>query len=61
MHQLAIEKRQSLVYAMAIIALSTLDGCTLAGDIFKAGFWVAIIAVLLVAGLVGGAVALLRR
>ncbi len=37
------------------------SGCAVVGDIFKAGFWVAIVGVVVVAGLVGGGIALFKR
>ncbi len=39
--------RFSLLFVFAVLA-STLTGCSLAGDIFKGGLWVGVIAVFLV-------------
>ena len=49
---------------LALVAaplLILLPGCRLVGDIFKAGAWVGIIAVLFVLAIVGGIAALFSR
>jgi hypothetical protein len=46
--------------AVPVLAAIPLAGCELAGDIFQAGAWVGIIAVLLVIAIVGAVVARLR-
>lgn len=41
--------------------LFTMSGCRVVKGIFEAGVWVGVIAVALVLGLVGGAIALLKK
>jgi hypothetical protein len=55
-------RKQALqLAALTALSLSMLDGCRVAGDIFKAGFWVGFLAILLVVGLIAGGVAMLKR
>jgi len=44
---------RGLHVAVPVLAAIPLAGCQLAGDIFKAGMWVGVIAVVLVIALVG--------
>ena len=44
---------RGLRVAVPVLAAIPLAGCELAGDIFKAGMWVGILAVVLVIALVG--------
>ena len=44
---------RGLRVAVPVLATIPLAGCELAGDIFKAGMWVGVIAVVLVIALVG--------
>jgi hypothetical protein len=46
---------------LVLLATVPLAGCELAGDIFQAGVWVGVIAIVLVVALVGVAFAKLRR
>jgi energy-converting hydrogenase Eha subunit H len=47
---------------LAVVALLiSLPGCRVAGDIFKAGMWVAVIGIAIVVALGYGIVSLLRR
>jgi hypothetical protein len=48
-----------LWFALSVLALQ-LSGCELAKGIFKAGFWVGIIVVLAVLGLIGFGISKLR-
>jgi hypothetical protein len=46
----------------SLLALVTvLSGCTLAKDVFKAGVWVGILAILAVLFIVGAAMTLMKR
>ena len=47
------EPMRGLRLAVPVLATIPLAGCELAGDIFKAGMWVGVIAVVLVIALVG--------
>ncbi len=53
--------RVILVGIFAAIAAFLLSGCAVVGDIFKAGVWVGVLAVVGLVVVVGGAAALLRR
>jgi len=44
---------RGLRVAVPVLAAIPLTGCELAGDIFKAGMWVGVVAVVLVIALVG--------
>lgn len=58
------ESRPVSEVSLALVAaplLILLPGCRLVGDIFKAGAWVGIIAVLFVLAIVGGIAALFSR
>lgn len=44
--------KSSVVVATSSVALALLSGCQAVGTIFKAGFWVGIIAVVAVLGLI---------
>lgn len=50
-----------LSLALAAFALSALPGCALIGDIFKAGVWVGLLAIIGLMVVVGGLFALIRR
>jgi len=47
------ETMRGLRVAVPVLAAIPLAGCELAGDIFKAGMWVGVVAVVLVIALVG--------
>jgi Na+/H+-translocating membrane pyrophosphatase len=55
-----VRARLAVLIPLATLALS-LNGCRVVGGIFKAGFWVGIIAVVLVIGLVFAVVRMLGR
>lgn len=45
-------KRNSIIIALVVVIISTLSGCQAIADIFKAGFWTAIIVVVVVVGII---------
>ncbi len=45
----------------ALAALLVLTGCTVVKDVFKAGMWVGVVAVIVVFALVAGAMSLMKR
>lgn len=47
-----MKRNNTLVFALAAIMISTLTSCQAIGDIFKAGFWSAIIVVILVVAII---------
>ena len=47
------EPMRGLRLAVPVLAAIPLAGCELAGDIFKAGMWVGVVAVILVIAIVG--------
>jgi hypothetical protein len=51
---------RGLRVAIPVLATIPLAGCELAGDIFKAGMWVGVIAVVLVIAIVGAVATRLR-
>jgi hypothetical protein len=51
---------RGLRIAVPLLAAIPLAGCELAGDIFKAGAWVGVIAVLLIIAIIGAVAARLR-
>lgn len=53
--------RVILVGVFAAIAAFLLSGCAVIGDIFKAGVWVGVLAVVGLVVVIGGAAALLSR
>jgi hypothetical protein len=46
---------------LLLVAALSLTGCELVGDIFKAGLWVGILAVVGLVVVIGGAIALVKR
>jgi hypothetical protein len=54
-------QRSGGTVALFMALAMSVSGCAAIEGIFKAGLWVGVIAVVLVLGLVGGAVALLKR
>ena len=51
---------RGLRFAVPVVATIPLTGCELAGDIFQAGMWVGVIAVVLVIAAVGAIATKLR-
>lgn len=50
-----------LSLAMVALVLSALPGCAVVGDIFKAGMWVGILAIVGLVVVVGGLFSLFRK
>jgi hypothetical protein len=51
---------QWVLVLLVLLSTLTLGGCEIAGDIFKAGFWVGIVAVVLVVAGIGFVFAKMR-
>jgi hypothetical protein len=49
-----------LLIVLLVLSGLTLSGCELAGDIFEAGVWTGLIAVVLVVGIIGFLIAKVR-
>jgi hypothetical protein len=49
------------VTAPALVAIAMLTGCTLAKDVFGAGVWVGVVAVIAVLLIVGAAMSLMKH
>jgi hypothetical protein len=54
-------QRRSLYLGLSAALLLVLPGCQVIGDIFKAGVWVGILAVAMVAVAIGGVMAMIGR
>jgi hypothetical protein len=59
-HQLARSPR-IVSLALAALAMLALPGCAAIADIFKAGVWVGVLAIIGLVVVVGGLMALLRK
>jgi hypothetical protein len=54
-------KQRSYLGLCLLVMITTLSSCELVGDIFEAGFWTAIIVIVLVIGLIIWLVSRFRR